>query len=60
MFENVVRVFRGKLLYFSSGAALRGNPPVDPYGLSKWIIDQRIETIPNAHVSPNLGVLRTR
>lgn len=49
MFENVVRVFRGKLLYFSSGAALRGNPPVDPYGLSKWIIDQRIQTIPNAH-----------
>jgi dTDP-4-dehydrorhamnose reductase len=24
MFENVVRVFKGKLLYFSSGAALRG------------------------------------
>jgi nucleoside-diphosphate-sugar epimerase len=45
MFENVVRVFKGKLLYFSSGAALRGNPPTDPYGLSKWIIDRRIETI---------------
>src|SRR6056300_1181396 len=49
IFENVSRVFKGKLLYFSSGAALRGNPPVDPYGLSKWIIDQRIQTIPNAH-----------
>jgi nucleoside-diphosphate-sugar epimerase len=49
MFENVVRVFKGKLLYFSSGAALRGNPPTDPYGLSKWIIDRRIETIPNAY-----------
>jgi len=49
MFENVVRVFKGKVLYFSSGAALRGNPPVDPYGLSKWVIDRRIETIVDAH-----------
>ena len=49
IFENVVRVFKGKLLYFSSGAALRGNPPTDPYGLSKWIIDKRIETIPDAY-----------
>lgn len=49
MFENVVRVFKGKLIYFSSGASLRGNPPTDPYGLSKWIIDQRIKTIHNAH-----------
>jgi len=49
MFENVVRIFKGKLLYFSSGAALRDNPPTDPYGLSKWLIDRRIETIPNAH-----------
>jgi nucleoside-diphosphate-sugar epimerase len=49
MFENVVRVFKGKLLYFSSGAALRGNPPDDPYGLSKWLIDRRIETISNAY-----------
>ena len=49
MFENVVRVFKGKVLYFSSGAALRGNPPIDPYGLSKWIIDRRIETITDAH-----------
>ena len=49
MFENVVRVFKGKLLYFSSGAGVRGDPPTDPYGLSKWIIDKRIETIPNTH-----------
>ena len=48
MFENVVRVFKGKLIYFSSGAALRGNPPLDPYGLSKWIIEKRIKNIPNA------------
>jgi len=48
-FENVARVFRGKLLYFSSGASLRGNPPTDPYGLSKWLIDRRIETIPDAY-----------
>jgi nucleoside-diphosphate-sugar epimerase len=49
MFENVARVFKGKLLYFSSGAALRGNPPTDPYGFSKWLIDRRIETIPDAY-----------
>ena len=49
MFENVVRVFKGKLLYFSSGAALRGDPPKDPYGLSKWIIDQRIKTLPSVY-----------
>jgi dTDP-4-dehydrorhamnose reductase len=49
MFENVVRVFKGKLVYFSSGAAQRGNPPSDPYGLSKWIIEQRIKTIPNVY-----------
>jgi len=68
MFENVVRVFKGKLLYFSSGAALRGGlggPPTDPYGLSKWIIDRRIETITNAHTLRiwgcyGLGELPTR
>lgn len=49
MFENVVRVFKGKLIYFSSGAALRGTPPTDPYGFSKWLIDRRIETIPDAY-----------
>jgi nucleoside-diphosphate-sugar epimerase len=49
MFENVARVFNGKLIYFSSGAALRGDPPSDPYGMSKWLIDRRIETLPNAY-----------
>jgi len=49
MFENVVRVFKGTLIYFSSGAALRGNPPTDPYGLSKWMIDKRIKTIDKAY-----------
>jgi nucleoside-diphosphate-sugar epimerase len=49
MFENVARVFNGKLIYFSSGAALRGDPPTDPYGLSKWLIDRRIDAIPNAY-----------
>ncbi|MBO72013.1 MAG: hypothetical protein CMD35_00205 [Flavobacteriales bacterium] len=49
MFENVARVFKGKLIYFSSGAALRGDPPTDPYGLSKWLIDKRIETMPNVY-----------
>lgn len=49
MLENVVRVFKGKLIYFSSGAALRGKPPTDPYGLSKWIIEKRIKNIPNAY-----------
>ena len=49
MFENVVVAFKGKILYFSSGAALRGNPPSDPYGMSKWLIDRRIETLQNAY-----------
>ena len=49
MFENVVRSFKGKIIYFSSGAALRGNPPTDQYGLSKWIIDRRIESLPNVY-----------
>lgn len=49
MFENVVRAFSGKILFFSSGAALKGNPPIDPYGLSKWVIDRRIEMLPNAY-----------
>ena len=49
MFENVARVFNGKLIYFSSGAALRGDPPSDPYGMSKWLIDRRIDTLPNAY-----------
>ena len=49
MFENVANVFHGKLIYFSSGAALRGNPPSDPYGLSKWIIDKRILQIEDVY-----------
>ena len=49
MFENIVRAFKGKIIYFSSGAAVRGNPPTDQYGLSKWIIDRRIKTLPNAY-----------
>lgn len=50
MFESVARAFKGRILYFSSGAALRGDPPTDPYGLSKRLIEHRIDTIPNAHV----------
>ena len=50
MFESVVRAFKGKILYFSSGAALQGDPPTDPYGLSKWLIEKRIETLPNTHI----------
>ncbi len=50
MFENVIRAFNGKLIYFSSGAALRGNPPSDPYGLAKWMIDHRLRTMRNTHI----------
>jgi len=52
MFENVARHLGtafSKLIYFSSGAALLGNPPTDPYGLSKWLIDKRIEHMDNAY-----------
>ena len=51
MFENVVRHIDKfeKLVYFSSGASKRGDPPSDPYGLSKWIIDKRIEHIPKVY-----------
>lgn len=48
MFENVARHAK-KMLYFSSGAALRGDPPTDPYGFSKWVIDRRIASVPNYH-----------
>jgi nucleoside-diphosphate-sugar epimerase len=51
MFENVVRhsnKFK-KMIYFSSGASKRGDPPTDPYGFSKWIIDQRIKYLPNVY-----------
>ena len=47
MFENIVRhidKFK-KLIYFSSGATRHGNPPTEPYGLSKWIIDKRIASM---------------
>tara|TARA_R110000803_G_scaffold185157_1_gene247502 strand:+ start:236 stop:862 length:627 start_codon:yes stop_codon:yes gene_type:complete len=48
MFENVVKTSK-KLIYFSSGATLLGDPPQEPYGLSKWVIDKRIETLPNVY-----------
>jgi len=42
MFFNVMNATRCKVYYFSSGAALRNfpNPPSDPYGFSKYIIEQ--------------------
>ena len=50
MFENVVSVYEGTLIYFSSGASKKGDPPTDPYGFSKWLIDKRIETLgPNVY-----------
>jgi nucleoside-diphosphate-sugar epimerase len=51
MFENVVRHIDkfDKLIYFSSGASKRGNPPTDPYGLSKWLIDKRVTHIPKVY-----------
>jgi nucleoside-diphosphate-sugar epimerase len=50
MFENVARHAR-KMIYFSSGAALQGNPPTDPYGFSKWLVDRRIETLGDGYHS---------
>lgn len=50
MFENVARAFKGKILYFSSGAAVRGSPPTDQYGLSKWVIDERIRAMDNVRI----------
>ena len=49
MFENVIRHLKkfDRLIYFSSGAAKRGNPPTDPYGFSKWMIDRRIMYLPD-------------
>ena len=51
MFENVVRHINKfkKIIYFSSGASKRGNPPTDQYGFSKWMIDQRIQCLPNVY-----------
>jgi len=42
MFFNVMNATRCNVYYFSSGAALRNfpNPPNDPYGFSKYIIEQ--------------------
>jgi nucleoside-diphosphate-sugar epimerase len=42
MFFNVMNATRCKVYYFSSGAALRNfpNPPNDPYGFSKYTIEQ--------------------
>jgi nucleoside-diphosphate-sugar epimerase len=42
MFFNVMNATRCKVYYFSSGAALRNfpNPPKDPYGFSKYTIEQ--------------------
>jgi nucleoside-diphosphate-sugar epimerase len=50
MFENVARHAR-KMIYFSSGAAVRGNPPTDPYGFSKWLVDRRIEMLGDGYHS---------
>lgn len=42
MFFNVMNATQCRVYYFSSGAALRNfpNPPGDPYGFSKYIIEQ--------------------
>jgi nucleoside-diphosphate-sugar epimerase len=42
MFFNLMNATRCKVYYFSSGAALRNfpNPPSDPYGFSKYVIEQ--------------------
>lgn len=40
MFFNVLEATRCKIIYFSSGAALRGTPPADPYGFSKYVIER--------------------
>lgn len=42
MFFNVMNATRCRVFYFSSGAALRNfpDPPNDPYGFSKYVIEQ--------------------
>ena len=52
MFFNVMNATRCKVYYLSSGAALRNfpNPPGDPYGFSKYIIEQ--------YKCPRLQILR--
>jgi len=37
------------MIYFSSGAALQPGMNREPYGLSKWVIDQRIKNIPGTY-----------
>ncbi len=52
MFENVLEHIGksyDKLIYFSSGAALQPGMNREPYGLSKWVIDQRIKNIPGTY-----------
>jgi nucleoside-diphosphate-sugar epimerase len=44
MFFNVYEATQCKIIYFSSGAALRGEPPNDPYGFSKYIIEKITST----------------
>lgn len=52
MFFNVMNATRCRVYYFSSGAALRNfpDPPSDPYGFSKYVIEQ--------HKSSRLQILR--
>ena len=40
MFFNVREATSARIIYLSSGAALRGAPPLDPYGFSKYIIEK--------------------
>ena len=50
MFENGVRVFKGKLSYVASGVSLRGKLSRNPCRLSLWIFDSRIVSIPHTHL----------
>lgn len=40
MFFNVREATPARIVYLSSGAALRGAPPRDPYGFSKYVIEK--------------------
>jgi nucleoside-diphosphate-sugar epimerase len=49
MFENVVRhSTKFRLIYFSSGASKK-EFPTDPYGSSKFMIDEKIKNVPNVY-----------
>lgn len=48
MFFNVRAATSARLIYLSSGAALRGEPPSDPYGFSKYVIEHM----------PNIQIIR--